>query len=168
MRDAKPWERQYGESHKAFEAFHEYCLLGNSRSIRKVAERLHKSLPLLGRWSTKWNWKDRVVEYDNELIRGEVEKAKTEISEMRKRQADIGQYFQSKGLEALKLKVANNDKLQYEELRDLMNLIAKGMQMENDARLSGLEMMTVGTKKAEANAEISAERRAEIERIFDD
>lgn len=166
MRETMPWERQYGESHKAFEAFHEYCLLGKDRSIRKVAQSLNKSVALLGKWSSKWKWKERVLEYDNMLIRQEVESAKEGIAEMRKRQIEIGKYFQSKGVDAIKRKVKEDDSLKAEELRDLLTLVTKGMQMETEARLSGLEVLTGNKSEDGNNTEISAERRAELERIF--
>jgi len=165
MRETMPWERQYGESHQAFEAFHEYCLLGNSRSIRTLSQRLNKSVPLLGKWSSKWKWQDRVRAYDNMLIRQEMETAKQEIAEMRKRQIEIGKFFQSKGIDAIREKVKNEDKLVAEELRDLMNLVVKGMQMETEARLNGLDM--IGNKEdGERNDGISDERRREIDDFF--
>lgn len=38
--DVKPWERQEGESAKAFEAFTIYAGLGADRSLRAVAQQL--------------------------------------------------------------------------------------------------------------------------------
>lgn len=167
MRETMPWERQKNESHQAFEAFHEYCLLGADRSIRKVAQSLNKSVALLGKWSSKWKWIDRAAEYDNELVRQEVQTAKKEIAEMRKRQIEIGQYFQSKGIEAIRRKVKEDDSLKSEEIRDLMNLVSKGMQMETDARLSGLEAYT-GENQSEHGNTITAERRKELEDFFNE
>ena len=36
--DAKPWERQDGESAKAYQAFCKYLDMGEKRSIRAVAQ----------------------------------------------------------------------------------------------------------------------------------
>lgn len=167
MRETMPWERQFGESYKAFDAFHAYCLLGNDRSIRKLSQQLNKSVALLGKWSSRWKWQDRVREYENYLIRQEVDTAKEEIKEMRKRQIEIGKYFQAKGLDAIKMKVSNEEKLSSEELRDLLSLVAKGMQIETDARLHGLEMVSPSTSK-ESTGEISIERRKELEDFFNE
>lgn len=47
--DVKPWERQEGESAKAFEAFTIYAGLGADRSLRAVAQQLGKSKTLMDR-----------------------------------------------------------------------------------------------------------------------
>ena len=167
MTETMPWERQRGESHKAFEAFHEYCLLGNDRSIRKVAQSLNKSVALIGGWSSKWKWKERVVEYDNELIRQEVQTAKEGIAEMRKRHIEIGKYFQSKGIDAIKKKATTDEGLQYEDIKELVAMVTKGMQMEAEARETGLQMITWGEGRARQNI-ITEERRRELEEAFSD
>ena len=166
MRETMPWERQKGESHQAFAAFHEYCLLGGKRSLRKTAQSLGKSETLLSTWSSKWKWVERAREYDNEIVRQDIQQARDEIAEMRKRQIEIGKYFQSKGVDAIKQKVKDEDKLKFEELRDLMNLVAKGMQMETDARLDGLVDMT-GAQATHSDRDITVEKRMELEAYFD-
>ena len=59
-----PWERQKGETHKAFEAFTVYRTTGRRRSIKNAAQALKKQASLLGRWSSKWNWVERAAEWD--------------------------------------------------------------------------------------------------------
>ena len=49
-----PWERQFNESRKAFEAFCVYRDMGPARSGEKVARELSKSAQLIRRWSAKW------------------------------------------------------------------------------------------------------------------
>ena len=44
----KPWERQKGESDKAYEAFVTYWDMGTDRSIRAVAQKLGKSRTQIG------------------------------------------------------------------------------------------------------------------------
>ena len=166
---AKPWERQYNESHQAFEAFHEYCLLGSKRTQAKVAAKLGKSEHLMDRWSSKWKWRERARAYDNELVRLEIEEKRSEIAEMRKRQIDTGRFLQSKALDALmkRAKEKDGEGLKYEEIRDLMNLITKGAEMEEHARTEGLKALDYRTGPTEAAAtEITPERRKEIEDFF--
>ena len=45
----KPWERQKGESEKAYEAFAAYRDMGPERSITKVSQSLNKTRTLIGR-----------------------------------------------------------------------------------------------------------------------
>ena len=56
----KPWEPQKGESIPAFQAFAEYRDMGDSRSIEAVARSLAKSRTLIGRWSARWKWTERL------------------------------------------------------------------------------------------------------------
>lgn len=85
-KDAAPWERQPGESEKAFQAFVIYRDLGPLvRSVRRVRETIDKiasdaaevgqeavkSGPLsrLLIWSSKYSWVDRAEAWDAELDR---------------------------------------------------------------------------------------------------
>ncbi len=52
------------ESSKAYAAFTEYCLLGDGRGLRDVAQKLNKSVTIMGRWSTHFKWVERVKRYD--------------------------------------------------------------------------------------------------------
>lgn len=55
-RDINPWERQEGESSKAFEAFVIYRDMGAKRTFTAVADTLHKSCTLIRRWKEQWDW----------------------------------------------------------------------------------------------------------------
>jgi len=61
----KPWDRQIKETAKAYEAFIIYRELGLERSYPKVAQRLLKSGTLIKRWSAKYNWTERIAEFDS-------------------------------------------------------------------------------------------------------
>lgn len=65
--ECKPWERQEGESARAFQAFTEYRDMGEKRSLRAVARKVQKSEGLIQRWSRNWGWKARVRDYDKML-----------------------------------------------------------------------------------------------------
>src|SRR5690606_17214461 len=60
-----PWERQTGETAKAYHAFSLYRDQGLDRSLTAVAEELDVSKQHVGQWSTKYNWVERVSAWDS-------------------------------------------------------------------------------------------------------
>lgn len=97
-----PWERQKGETEKAFEAFTTYRDLGEKRTVSAVCKKLEKSRSLIDRWKERWDWPERVRAYDNELEREAKAKAVKELREMTSRHIKIALALQQKALEALK------------------------------------------------------------------
>jgi hypothetical protein len=65
----KDWERQKGESAKAYEAAKIYFEMGVNRSIEAVGKQLDKSWRFIGRWSARYNWVIRADSYDREQDR---------------------------------------------------------------------------------------------------
>jgi len=61
------FEKQDRESEKAFAAFSLYLSLGPQRGLREVARRLDKSLTVVGKWSSKFDWPARVAAYGAHL-----------------------------------------------------------------------------------------------------
>jgi len=74
------WERRPEESRPAYEAFVAYFRMGQDRSLRRLAELLGKSLSLLGRWSSRYDWPARVREWE-EQERREAAREKRHLSE---------------------------------------------------------------------------------------
>lgn len=97
----KPWERQKGESEKAFEAFSVYRDMGEKRTIVAVCKRLEKSRTLIDRWKDRWEWQERVRAYDNDLEREARAKAIKDRKDMTARHIGIAMQLQKKALEAL-------------------------------------------------------------------
>lgn len=97
----KPWERQKGESDKAYEAFVTYRDMGTNRSIRAVAQKLAKSRTQIGKWSSGWEWTERVRAYDNELEKEARAQAVKDRKDMTSRHIKIAMQLQKKALEAL-------------------------------------------------------------------
>ncbi len=52
--------RLHGESAKAYSAFKGYVALGDQRTLPAVAELCKKSACLVGRWSARWKWQERL------------------------------------------------------------------------------------------------------------
>ncbi len=126
----KPWERQQGESEKAFEAFTVYRDLGNARTISAVSEKLSKSRQLLSRWKAKWKWEERVRAYDNDLVNQAKAKAEKDIKDMTGRHIKIAMQLQAKALEALtSLDIENMS------AKDLLQYIKEATALERQNRL---------------------------------
>ncbi len=70
-RDVAPplWERQLGESRKAFDAFRRYRDMGPTRSLTRVGQELGKSRALMARWSSRWRWVERAESWDDQQDR---------------------------------------------------------------------------------------------------
>ena len=121
----KPWERQKGESSQAFEAFSLYLKMGEKRSLRSLAQRLGKSSALMNRWSSRWNWQERLRAYENDLRRQEIEADRKDRKAMRERQIKTAMLMQKKAVEAL-------DKNKPEELtpRAILEYIKAGAELE--------------------------------------
>ena len=103
MANIDPWERQEGETPKAFEAFSIYRDMGIDRSLRKVVQQLNKNLTTIAEWSSKYEWVDRVAAWDAEQDRiARLEQIK-DIKKMRKRHASIAGQMLLKAAEALQI-----------------------------------------------------------------
>lgn len=63
--DLRPWDRQPGETSKAYAAFCVYRDQGESRTVRTTAEALAKSDNLIKGWSAKNNWVSRAAAWDS-------------------------------------------------------------------------------------------------------
>lgn len=99
--DTKPWERQEGESIKAFEAFTVYLEMGDERSLRAIGQRLGKSRALIERWSRTYQWVERVASYDADVQRKAHAKAVDKRRKMVDRHISIALKMQEKALKAL-------------------------------------------------------------------
>lgn len=92
----KPWERQKGESEKAFEAFAAYRDMGPERSLRAVGQQLGKSKALMERWSVAHDWQERVRAYENELDKEARAKAVKGRKDMTERHIKIAMQVQKR------------------------------------------------------------------------
>jgi hypothetical protein len=63
--DLKPWDRQPGETSKAYGAFVTYRDMGPERSLERVAHTLGKSTTIMSRWSAAHNWVSRTAAWDS-------------------------------------------------------------------------------------------------------
>ncbi len=87
----EPWSRAPGEGARAHQALRLYLEAGPSRSLTAVAQRLHKSRSLVGRWSARYAWSARAAAYDAALAAAfdhELAEARREAVRVHVAQAD--------------------------------------------------------------------------------
>lgn len=117
-----PWERQRGESAKAFAAFCGYRDMGPRRSLRELARALSANktttyLAQLGEWSRRWNWVERVKAWDEELDKKAREAQLEEVRKMRERHVREAMSIQEMAIRRLKgmdpTELSANDVLRY-------------------------------------------------------
>lgn len=129
MASAQPWERQDGETAKAYEAFSEYRDMGADRSLAKVGQKLGKSKAQMEKWSKKYGWVARAEEWDREQDRILQKQQIEDIKKMRKRHADLGM--------ALTLKAANAlSRIPVDEIKaqDISRMVETGTKLERISR----------------------------------
>lgn len=97
----EPWERQKGESAQAYEAFVTYRDMGPDRSLRAVGQKLGKSRQLIERWSSAWNWPERVRAYENYLDEAEHKKNRELRKKKKAQNLGISSNLKAKAIEAL-------------------------------------------------------------------
>lgn len=124
-----PWERQEGESTKAFEAFCVYRDMGIQRSLSKVSEKLQKSDTLMGRWSRTYDWVERAAAWDSEQDRIIRQQQLDDIKKMRKRHASLAEDMLLKAAQALKFIPEDEVKAS-----DISRLVEVGSKLERISR----------------------------------
>lgn len=67
--EAKKFERQPGETARAFEAFCVYREGGAARSLVGTAQKLAKNSTTIKEWSAKWAWVERAAAFDADVRR---------------------------------------------------------------------------------------------------
>ena len=87
--------RHPDESARAYAARVEYVTMGPGRDLRTLAQKLDKSLTLVGRWSSQYDWVKSAEEYDNQVAYLTVQEAaeahRADLAAHRKKAMDAGQ-----------------------------------------------------------------------------
>lgn len=140
------WERQPGESEKAYEGFKAYLDMGTERSVRKVAQKLNKSLTLIGRWSSTHSWPKRARDYDNSITQAELKTQKQAAASMRKRQLQTAVLIQKKAFDALQ-------NMDISELppRDILRFLLEGAKWEREIAAMAAEDLQAGEQQTTAS-----------------
>jgi hypothetical protein len=174
--EERDWDRQPGESSKAYSHFCLYRDMGPDRSLRKVPT-LSECRAVVGqlwRWSSKWRWVQRCEKYDDYLEYQDRLRQEKERRQMRDRHAKMAVLAQNIAVEGLKNLLAKvQDGEQGVAPADLTRLLDTGVRVE---RLSRGEPTEIEKSEHTGSLDIEAryrtmtpeERRAELVRIFRD
>jgi hypothetical protein len=130
-RVVKPWERQPGESGRAFAAFVAYRETGDSRSYTGVAQKLNKSRTLVARWGARWRWQDRLSAWERNLEYERQVAHRKAIIEMNERHLTIARQCQEKILG--RLRSIGEQEINDLSVGDLAKLLAISVAVERSA-----------------------------------
>jgi|TARA_R110000824_G_scaffold21078_6_gene78888 hypothetical protein len=161
-----PWERQFNESRKAFEAFVVYRDMGPRRSQEKVARELGKSAQLMARWSSRWSWVERasawVDEQDKQLRLSQQEA----VVKMNNRHAKLAAALTGKVVE--KLQSVSPEEIKRTSLVSLSRLLEVGVKVERQARGEAGDIVADRIDDVgKSLSHLTLEELEEIERIHD-
>ena len=168
---AMAFEQQSRESNKAFAAFSLYLSLGPERSLATVAQRLHKSVTMLGRWSSRFDWPGRVAAYGAHLAMVEREAieasargkaAEWESREQKLRETEWAMHERAiaaakRGLDAY----MEREKV-YANLADIARMLEIASKLGRLATGLGTE----GERKREELPAVRVEVRVALEKIY--
>ena len=113
----EPWDKQIGETAKAYAAFTTYRNIGPGRSFKKAAiillnndtVKLLSKIRQFEKWSVKYNWVSRAELWDIEQEQEErIENAKA-VKDMAKRHANESMLLQQKAIDRIKFIINGND-----------------------------------------------------------
>ncbi|MGD0126372.1 MAG: hypothetical protein ABSF46_13500 [Terriglobia bacterium] len=165
------WDRQPGESSKAYAHFCLYRDTGFSRSLRKLAEdaKCISKVAQLRRWSSRWKWVERCEKYDDYLENQDRLQQEKERREMRKRHARMGVLGQSvavKALENLLNKVRAGGEVSAGDAGRLLDTAVKVERLARGEPTDSHEVSGPGGGPIEFANMSDGERRAEMIRCL--
>lgn len=108
------------------EAFEYYYLLGETRTLKKVSQKFNISIQTAKRWSTVYNWKNKIQERDIQLAKQLQKKIEGRIVKIREEYLKI--------IEAAKIKFIEN----------LKNGFVDPSTIQDLERLAKLELLILG------------------------
>lgn len=114
-----PWDRQKGETAKAFAAFQAYLDLGSERGLEGAGRKIGKCKAVLERWSLRWDWVNRTREFDlhnakiqqeavEKVLRASAAKWAHRLAAQREEEFEIAEQFLEKCRQGLKFPLASS------------------------------------------------------------
>jgi len=161
-----PWERQFGESRKAFEAFTVYRDMGTTRSQERVARELGKSAQLMARWSSRWDWVGRVAAWVDEQDRQNRVSQVEAVQKMNERHASLAAALTGKVIQKLQAMSAKD--VEAMTPTAMGRLLEVGVKVERQARGEAGEIVSDRVEEADRSlGHLTTEELEELERIHD-
>lgn len=147
MRPPPQFQRLPGESMRAFRAFQIYRDQGESRSIASVARTLNLSKNTLQKWSTLYQWSERVEQWHDYLASAKIETKAKDIESMQERHAAVACMFQTKVVE--RITSMTDADLKQLSPADLMNWFSSSVRIEAMSR--GVPAVTASINNTHAS-----------------
>ena len=113
------WERQPGESAKAYNFFCRYRDMGYERSYAKVAREVGKAHITIAKMANRWNWVKRVQAHIDEMEKVRYQLETKAIADMVRRHSEHAQAIETSLMLPIKIFI---NKMKNEELRELNNM----------------------------------------------
>lgn len=166
-----PWARMKGEGPEAFAAFVTYRDMGPKRSIVKLTggRQNRGKRTQAEKWSTKFNWVARCVDWEQHLDTVRTSAAEQEVADQRRRQIDAAQKMQGLGLTELAKLIdkATKDEKATISVRELRWFLKDGTSMERVALGEPTEVTQVTTDDGvEAALEKMTPRQIKIQKAL--
>jgi len=141
--EIKPWERQPGETEKAWQAFKLYRDLGEGRTLQEVSRKLSKHQSNVSRWSKKWHWQSRVIAWDMECDRQAQKARLKQINQMRDYHSRLAMLLKQRAYRALQLADEIMTRIETKEatLKDAVRLLEVARALiDTGAKLHALSL----------------------------
>lgn len=125
----EPWERQAGEAERAYHAFEVYRDLEEERSFVKTANAEGLSQKTIEYYASRNAWSERVLAYDNYMVRARILERRKNIQRMQERHVNMAMMFQNRVAE--RLRTLNADDLSVDQTAKWFEIAVK---IERQAR----------------------------------
>lgn len=129
----QPWERQEGESSKAFAAFVAYRDMGERRGYRKVVQQVGSHKSSIQCWMTQWKWQERILAYERYLDERRRRAAEKARRAMLKRHAKLAVDMQAQVTKRLKA-LAKTGKIPNMTPREIAKVVDVAVKVERLSR----------------------------------
>lgn len=123
------WDRLPQESDQAWAAFREYRDLGLTRSVQRVADILARSTAHIFTYSSKYNWRHRVIAYEKHLDGQRLQVHEDAVRDMARRHAVAGEFIWRKAV-----KVIEQTPIDKISIREAVAMFRAGTPVERAAR----------------------------------
>ena len=146
------WDRQAGESSKAYDAFTLYRDMGAGRSVAKVEKKYGNNKRLLERWCAKYGWVQRAAAYDDEQDQIRRQVAKDELIKSTREHLRNVRKLRSLAMKAIISKHPDNI-----SFADAVRALELAVKMERQALGADDKTRTEVTVTATVEQKLSAE-----------